>query len=81
MPGYEASLWYGFVGPGKLPPDILARLHSALIAALQSADVRERLASQGLDLQSNTPEEFSKLLASDIGRWAKVIQRAGVQAE
>ena len=81
VPGYEASLWYGFVGPGKLPPDILARLHSALIAALQSADVRERLASQGLDLQSNTPEEFSKLLASDIGRWAKVIQRAGVQAE
>jgi tripartite-type tricarboxylate transporter receptor subunit TctC len=81
VPGYEASLWYGFTGPARLPPDILARLHSALVAALQSPDVRERLASQGLDPQQNTPEEFSKLLAADIGRWAKVIQRAGVQAE
>ena len=81
VPGYEASLWYGFAGPGKLPPDILSRLHSALVAALQSPDVRERLAGQGLDPQQNTPEEFSKLLAADIGRWAKVIQRAGVQAE
>lgn len=81
VPGYEASLWYGFAGPAKLPQDILARLHSALVAALKSSEVHERLAGQGLDPQQNTPEEFSKLLASDIGRWAKVIQRAGVQAE
>ena len=79
--GYEASLWYGFAGPGRMPADILARLHSALVAALQSPDVRERLAGQGLDLRQNTPEAFAKLLASDIGRWAKVIQRAGIQAE
>jgi tripartite-type tricarboxylate transporter receptor subunit TctC len=81
VPGYEASLWYGFAGPGKLPSDILGRLHSALVAALKSPDVRERLGGQGLDLQQNTPEEFAKLLASDIGRWAKVIQRAGIRAE
>jgi tripartite-type tricarboxylate transporter receptor subunit TctC len=81
VPGYEASLWYGFAGPGKLPPDIVARLHSALVAALQSADVRERLTGQGLDLHQNTPEEFAKLLASDIGRWAKVVQRAAITAE
>jgi tripartite-type tricarboxylate transporter receptor subunit TctC len=81
VPGYEASLWYGFAGPGKMPPDILARLHSALVAALSSPDVRERLTGQGLDLQQNTPEEFAKLLASDVGRWAKVVQRAGIQAE
>ena len=81
VPGYEASLWYGFAGPGRLPPDILARLHSGLVAALKSPDVRERLAGQGIDLQQNTPEEFAKLLVSDIGRWAKVVQRAGIQAE
>ena len=81
VPGYEASLWYGFVGPAKLPQDILNRLHSALVSALQTTEVRERLTSQGLDLQQNTPEEFARLLASDIGRWAKIIQRAGVQSE
>ena len=81
VPGYEASLWYGFAGPGRLPPDILARLHSALVAALKSPDVRDRLAGQGIDLQQNAPEEFAKLLVSDVGRWAKVVQRAGITAE
>jgi tripartite-type tricarboxylate transporter receptor subunit TctC len=51
------------------------------VAALKSPDVRERLAGQGIDLQQNTPDEFTKLLASDIGRWAKVVQRAGITAE
>ena len=44
-------------------------------------ETRERFASQGLDVIYNTPEEFAKLLVSDIGRWAKVVERAGVQAE
>jgi tripartite-type tricarboxylate transporter receptor subunit TctC len=81
VPGYEASLWYGFAGPARLPPEILNRLHSALVATLQLPDVRERLATQGLDVQHNTPEEFSKLLAADVARWAKVIQRLGLQVE
>jgi tripartite-type tricarboxylate transporter receptor subunit TctC len=81
VPGYEASLWYGFVGPARLPPEIVTRLNSAIVAVLQSPDIRERLASQGVDPQYNTPEEFAKLLVNDLDRWAKVIQRAGVQPE
>lgn len=81
LPDYEASLWYGFVGPARLPPEIVSRLHSAVVAAVQLPDVRERLASQGVDPQHNTPEEFSKLLASDVNRWAKVVQRLGLQVD
>ena len=81
VPSYEASLWYGFAGPARLPPEILNRLHSALVATLQVPDVRERLASQGLDAQHNTPEEFSKLLAADVVRWAKIVERLGVQVD
>ena len=81
VPGYEASLWYGFVGPARLPREIVNRLHSAIVAVLQLPEIRERLASQGVDPQYNTPDEFAKLLVSDVDRWAKVIQRAGVQAE
>ncbi len=81
LPGYEASLWYGFVGPARVPPEIVNRLNSAIVAVLQMPEIRERLASQGVDPQHNTPEEFAKLLVSDVERWAKVIQRAGVQAE
>jgi len=81
VPGYEASLWYGFVGPAKIPPEIVNRLNSAIIAVLQMTEIRERLASQGVDPIYNTPEEFAKLLVNDLDRWAKVVKRAGVQPE
>ena len=81
VPGYEASLWYGFAGPARVPADIVQRLNAAIVAVLQLPDVRERLASQGVDSQPTTPEAFSRLLATDVGRWAKVIQRTGVQAD
>ena len=79
--GYEASLWYGFVGPARLPPEIVQRLNSEIVAVLRLPDVRERLASQGVDARSSSPEEFARLLASDLERWAGVVQRAGVRAE
>lgn len=81
VPGYEASLWYGFVGPARLPPEIVRRLNSEIVAVLGLPDVRERLASQGVDVRSSTPEEFARLLASDLERWANVVQRAGVRLE
>jgi tripartite-type tricarboxylate transporter receptor subunit TctC len=79
--GYEASLWYGFVGPARIPAPDVQRLHGALVAALTLPDVRDKLASQGVDPRTNTPEEFSRLLVSDLERWAKVVQRAGIQPE
>ena len=81
IPGYEASLWYAFVGPARLPPEIVHRLNSEIVAVLGLPDVRERLASQGVDVRSSTPEEFGRLLASDLERWARVVQRAGVRVE
>jgi tripartite-type tricarboxylate transporter receptor subunit TctC len=79
--GYEASLWYGFVGPARVSPEIVRRLNSAIVAVLGLPDVRARLASQGVDPQPTTPEEFARLIASDVERWAKVVQRAGIQPE
>lgn len=81
VPGYEASLWYGFVGPARMPPEIVRRLNSEIVTVLGLADVRERLASQGVEARPSTPEEFARLLVSDLERWAKVVQRAGVRAE
>lgn len=81
VPGYEASLWYGFVGPARIPADIVRRLNAEITAALKFPDVRERLAAQGIDVQTSTPEEFTKLLVADLERWAKVVQRAGIKVE
>ena len=81
VPGYEASLWYGFVGPARMPADVVRRLNAEIVAILKLPDVRERLTGQGIDIQSGTPEEFAKLLVADLQRWAQVVQRAGIRAE
>lgn len=81
LPGYEASLWYGFVGPARLPADIVRRLNTEIVAILNLSEVRERFSGQGIDIQSSTPEEFARLLGADMVRWAKVVQRAGIKAE
>jgi len=81
VPGYEASLWYGFVGPARMPPEIVQRLNTEIAAILALPDTREKLASQGVDARSTTPEEFARILAADVARWAKVVQKLGLQAE
>ena len=81
VPGYEAGLWYGFVGPARIPLDIVRRLNSEIVSVLKSPEVRERLASQGVEATPTTSEEFGRLLASDLERWAKVVQRAGIRLE
>ena len=81
VPGYEASLWYGFVGPAGIPPAIVRRLNAEIVAVLDLPDVRQRLASQGLDVEPSTPEAFAALLKNDLARWAKVVQRAGLRPQ
>jgi tripartite-type tricarboxylate transporter receptor subunit TctC len=81
VPGYEASLWYGFVGPAGIPPENVRRLNSEIVAVLELPDVRKRLASQGLDVRPSTPEDFGRLLRTDLARWAKVMQRAGLHPQ
>jgi tripartite-type tricarboxylate transporter receptor subunit TctC len=81
VPGYEASLWYGFVGPARMPPEIVQRLNTEIAAILALPDTREKLASQGVDARSTTPEEFARILTADVARWAIVVQKLGLQAE
>ena len=81
VPGYEASLWYGFAGPSRLPAEIVRRLNTEIVQALKQNDVRERLAGLGVDVQSGTPEELARLLANDMDRWARVVQRTGIRVD
>jgi len=79
--GYEAGLWYGFVGPARIPADIVKRLNTEIVAVLALPDIRERLLGQGVEARPTTPEAFARLIASDIARWAVVVKRAGLRAE
>jgi tripartite-type tricarboxylate transporter receptor subunit TctC len=81
VPGYEASLWYGFVGPAGLSPEIVKRLNGLIVTAVAAPDVRERLTTAGVDAQSSSPDELARLMIADVKRWARVIERTGVQAQ
>jgi tripartite-type tricarboxylate transporter receptor subunit TctC len=57
------------------------RLNSEIAAVLALAEIRERLASQGVDARSTTPEEFARLLVTDLERWAALLKRVGIRPE
>lgn len=75
--GFEAVTWFGFVAPAALPKDIVVRLNTEINKALQSADVKKKLADQGADVLGGSPEQFGALIKSDITRWAPVIKESG----
>ena len=81
VPGYEMSAWFGLVGPPGMPRELVARVRADFIRALAQPDVKERLASQGLDLISDTPEQFSAYLKSELVKWAKVIKESGARLD
>src|SRR5688572_13424839 len=58
LPGYEATSWYGILAPARTPSSIVARLHELLVSIIGSPEMKEKLASQGLDPVGNTPQQF-----------------------
>ena len=81
MPDYSATLWYGFLAPANTPRNIVQRLNTAIVAVVKDAEVRDLLSGQGIDPLSCTPEEFLRLIASDLEKWAKVVKESGARVE
>ena len=81
IPGYEVTIWYALFAPAKTPAPILARLNAETVKALNSAELKERLTLQGLDVASSTPDELSALVKNETTKWAGVAKAAGIQLE
>jgi tripartite-type tricarboxylate transporter receptor subunit TctC len=79
--GVQVTNWYAVMSVGGSPKPVLARLHEELMKAIASADMRERLATGALEPAPNTPEEFRKMIANELQRWAQVIKEAGIRQE
>lgn len=81
VPGYEVTVLYGFLAPGRTPKPIIEKLHVEIVKALQLADVRQSLLNLGLDPAGSTAEEYAATIRREIVKWAEVIKRAGIRAE
>jgi tripartite-type tricarboxylate transporter receptor subunit TctC len=71
--------WWGVLAPAGVPKPVLDTLRGALVKVITSSDTRERFAVLAVEPTTNTPDEFRKLLASDVQHWAKVVKAAGIQ--
>ncbi len=78
---YEVPIWYGILAPAGTPRDIITRLNGELVKALTSADLKERLATVGIEPMTSTPEQFGSFIRSEAARYAKVIKDAGIKSE
>ena len=81
LPGFDLEVWWGVLGPAKLPPAVLKRLNTELNAVLAMPDVRDVLEREGCSPRPGTPEAYGSLIRADLTRWAKLIKDAHIQVE
>jgi tripartite-type tricarboxylate transporter receptor subunit TctC len=81
LPGFQLEVWWGILGPAKLPPALLKRINADLNAVLAMPDVREVLEREGASPRPSTPEQFGALIRADLTRWAKLIRDAHIQTD
>jgi tripartite-type tricarboxylate transporter receptor subunit TctC len=81
VPGYEAFAWQGLMAPKGTPPEIIAKLNSELNAALSEGTIKKRIEDLGGIPMPMTPDEFGKLIVTEMEKWGKVIQFAGIKPQ
>ena len=72
VPGYEATSWYGFLGPAGLPPDVVAKLNRELINIVQNPAMKGKFASLGIEPVTGTPDEFGAYIRSEMAKWRAI---------
>lgn len=78
---FEADQWYGLVAPAGTPADVVALLNKHVNAALEAPEVRARLAAEGAEATPASPQAFGQLIAREIPRWERVIQKARIKLD
>jgi tripartite-type tricarboxylate transporter receptor subunit TctC len=81
VPGYEASVWYGFGAPKDTPTEVIGRLKNETNTAASDPAAKARLAGIGADPMPMTSAEFGKFMVAETEKWAKVIRAANIKAE
>jgi tripartite-type tricarboxylate transporter receptor subunit TctC len=81
MAGYDATTWGGILGPAGTPKEAVAKLNTAINAALRLEDVRSRLTGAGIEIQGGTPAEFLAVIQSEVDKWGRIVKQAGIQPE
>lgn len=80
-PNFHVESWVGMLAPAGTPSAIIDRLHTEVAAALNSADIKARLAEQGLRPIANTPAQFAQALSDEYAKWQRLISERNLSLE
>jgi tripartite-type tricarboxylate transporter receptor subunit TctC len=80
-PDFEATTWYGLVGPGKLPKSIALKINADVNTVLAMPDVQERMDTYGAEDGGGSAQKFDAFMREERVKWAKVVKEAGVKGE
>ncbi|HZN23852.1 MAG TPA: tripartite tricarboxylate transporter substrate binding protein [Burkholderiales bacterium] len=78
---YVSELWWGLAAPAKTPPEIVERLSDTLRKAMQTAQLKQRYATEGAEPVPTTPQEFTRYVHNEVTRWRQVVSDAGLTLE
>jgi len=82
VPGFEMVSWQALYAPRGTPPEVVRRLHQAVVDALAQPAVRQRLTQQlGMAVVGSSPDELAALMRREIPRWAELVKRSGAKAD
>jgi tripartite-type tricarboxylate transporter receptor subunit TctC len=81
LPGFDATLWLGIFAPAKTPASLVSRINKEIATAVASAEVKDALQAQGVEATSNTPDQFAAYVKSELEKWKKAGEAAGIKPE
>ena len=81
VPGYDTEVWWGLVGPAGMPSDVVAKLSSDFVSALNNDTVKERLTKLGATPIGSSPQDFAAKIRADYDKWGPIFKAAGIKAE
>lgn len=81
VPGVDSGSYWGSLAPAATPADVIATLNAAMVATLQTPEIRSRLTDLGYEPLGTPPEEYGALIRSEIARWGKVVKAASIKLD
>ena len=81
LPGYEAILWHGLIGPKGVPPAIVERISREVAASLKNKEAIDKLETDGVTPVGSTAEQFAAVIKSDIALWKKVVTDGNIKID